>query len=153
LLLATIAAAGIAWWRRPSRLDVALQLDAEFGLRERVTTALTLPPDTAAAPMGQALLADATAQVEKLDVTEGHPLRLSRLGALIPAALVCFLLAAFYCEPAAATGGGPEIEGVRPLANADEVAQKLKELERKPKVPGEKPREGQDELDKLDAEY
>src|SRR5262249_19170925 len=28
LLLATIAAAGIAWWRRPSRLDVALQLDA-----------------------------------------------------------------------------------------------------------------------------
>jgi hypothetical protein len=153
LLLATIAALGIAWWQRPSRLSVALQLDAEFGLRERVTTALTLPPDTVLAPMGQALLADATAQVEKLDVTERHPLRLSRLGALIPGALVCFLLAAFYCEPAAATGSGPEVEGVRPLANADEVAQKLKELERKPKVPGEKPREGQDELDKLDAEY
>src|SRR5262245_34146456 len=50
----------------PSRLATALALDERFGLKERVTTSLTLPVHLESSPAGQALLEDATHQVGKL---------------------------------------------------------------------------------------
>src|SRR5437588_2023306 len=52
--------AGLAWAvrARPSPLAAALSLDERFGLRERVTTALTLADRDRTSPAGQALLGD-----------------------------------------------------------------------------------------------
>ena len=42
----------------PSKLTAALSMDSQFGLKERVTTSLTLPAEQITSPAGQALLAD-----------------------------------------------------------------------------------------------
>jgi hypothetical protein len=64
-----ILAAGLhAWLRRRSGLQAALEIDARFGLKERLSSCLALTPETEQTPAGQALLADATRRIERLDV-------------------------------------------------------------------------------------
>src|SRR5262249_53258257 len=60
---ATMLAVGWAMLRAPSKLAAALFLDERFGLKERVTTSLTLAPEEEASPAGQALLADVNQRV------------------------------------------------------------------------------------------
>src|SRR5205807_3062899 len=51
----TMLAMLLAVLRAPNKLVAALTLDERFGLKERVTTSLTLDVHTAALPAGQAL--------------------------------------------------------------------------------------------------
>src|SRR5262245_7827358 len=62
----TLLSVALTIRRAPSRTIAALSLDEVFGLRERVVTALTLPPEMEATPAGQALLADAHARLKEL---------------------------------------------------------------------------------------
>src|SRR5439155_17502890 len=71
--------------RAPSRTAAALSLDELFGLRERVVTALTLPPEMEATPAGQALLADAHTRLKELKVSEKFPVQLPWSSAFVPA--------------------------------------------------------------------
>src|SRR5262249_13360458 len=87
--LATVLAVVLSVLRGPSRLTAALSLDSEFGLKERVTTSLTLAPGQEATPAGQALLQDATQRVSNLDVGSRFPVRMSWSAALVP---VCAVL-------------------------------------------------------------
>src|SRR5262245_21959875 len=48
--VATVLAGGLAILLAPSRLAAALSLDERFGLKERVTTSLTLTPELAVTP-------------------------------------------------------------------------------------------------------
>lgn len=64
-----ILAAGLhAWRRRRSGLQAALEIDARFGLKERLSSCLALTPEAEQTAAGQALLADATRRIERLDV-------------------------------------------------------------------------------------
>src|SRR5947209_8492033 len=56
--LGTVAGIVAGWTRTPTLVASALALDEQFALRERVTTLLTLTPDMASSPAGQALLED-----------------------------------------------------------------------------------------------
>src|ERR1043166_1762893 len=58
LAAATVLAGVLAWLWAPPRLSAALSLDERFGLKERVTTALTLAAGQIHTPAAQALLAD-----------------------------------------------------------------------------------------------
>jgi len=94
----------IAWciWRRRGSLDAAMELDQRYGLRERVSSAMSLEPAELDSPMGQALLADATRRIERIDVTERFRIRpWDRLTALplVPIALTA--LALFFLNPQA----------------------------------------------------
>ena len=136
--LSTVLAAVLAVLRAPSKVTAALLLDEKFGLKERVTTSLTLAPDQEETPAAQALLADVNHRVGQLDVGSRFPLRVSWAAALAPACAALLAIAAFYYQPAPSLATtGPGEDSARPVANAAEIEQKInklkkKDLERKP---------------------
>lgn len=153
-----VLAVVLACLRAPSRLAAALLLDDRFGLKERVTTSLTLPAGLEQTPAGQALLADVGERVDKLDVPSRFPVRLRWSSALVPAGAVALLLAAFFLQPfkgeaKADSGASPDA----PPPNAEEIRDKLRQLASKPadkkaqddKEKSEKLQQIEAELDKL----
>jgi hypothetical protein len=99
LVLSTIAAiiAAFAW--RPSPVDAALAFDERFGLKERITTSLTLSDPQAASPAGMALLDDVNTRVAKLAVPDRFPVRVPNSAWLVPLAAVAILLIALFYRP------------------------------------------------------
>ncbi len=93
---ATVAAAVIGWLRTPNMVASALALDEQFALKERVTTALTLTPELAASPAGQALLHDVGTRVEKLPVAEKFPLAPPWRAGLMPVGAMALAVLAFF---------------------------------------------------------
>ena len=148
----TILAIGIGWRKAPSLLETALFIDERFGLRERVTTSLTLAPEQADSPAGRALLADVNKKIADLDIHSKFPLHLSGWAALVPAsALILALIGVFY-EPTRSQASLAKTELLAPPPNAKEIDQKMNDLKRKkndPKV-AEKPKS--EEIEKLEAE-
>ncbi|MEX0820488.1 MAG: hypothetical protein WD070_12880 [Pirellulaceae bacterium] len=79
---------------RRQALDAAIELDRRFGLKERVSSVLSLPSDELETEAGQALLKDAARRVESLEVREKFGISISSrallpiLPALVALALV-----------------------------------------------------------------
>ncbi len=94
--LGVVAATAIWFFKRPSAVDAALALDQAFGLKERVSTTLTLSQSLRETPAGLALICDAAKRVETLDVGEKFTLQVPRTAwmPIVPAILV-FLVAMF----------------------------------------------------------
>ena len=152
---ATVLAVVLAIVRRPSSLDAALSLDARFGLRERITTSLGLTAAEKESSAGVALLADAEHHVAKLEVRRGYPFAFSWTAALVPACGVLLALAALLYHPDTGQATSPDPLD-QPLANAAQVEQQMKKLEKKPREQkkGEKPttealQQFEEEMDKL----
>jgi hypothetical protein len=150
--LASVLSLILALRRAPSRVAAALALDERFGLKERVTTALTLPPDQAATPAAEALLADVNRRVGPLEIGSRFPLRLSWTALLVPAGAVLTLLALLLAPtPGPAAGEGKSKE--RPaLAEAAQEKPKVASPKKKPDPPGRQDQPGRDEEKDLDAE-
>ena len=116
--LATSIAAALAIFTGPSRVDAALAIDREFGLNERLSTALTLPENLRETPAGRALVDDAVKHVDQLDLGSKFGLTAPRRAwlPLVPAALAVL----FAYLP----------EGLIPAANAAlQADQKLKNVD------------------------
>src|SRR5437667_7576571 len=121
--------------RAPSRTAAALSLDELFGLRERVVTALTLPPGMEATPAGQALLADAHTRLKELKVSEKFPVRLPWSSAFVPAGAATVALVALVYHPVFPVAQGETaVTKVAPEAKKD-IAKKMEELTKKPRTP------------------
>jgi hypothetical protein len=153
--LGLIAAAAWTIYRRPGHVDSALALDGAFGLKERVTTALTLNGDLRDTPAGVALLEDTEKHVAGLDVAARFPLRLERWAALVPAAALLFaLLVAFY-HPTPGESGQGESPGSQakkedPLVDKQLLEQLKQERKQRPKERTTEQTEQLDaELDKI----
>lgn len=96
-----LAAAGLRTFRSaPGPLTAALEIDRRFDLRERLTTACSLPPELAATPAGVALIDDARTRVERLTVRDQFPIRFGRRSLFLPAQIVALLLVWFLYDPA-----------------------------------------------------
>jgi len=151
--LATVVAVVVGALRAPSRLAAALSLDSEFGLKERVTTSLTLTPELEGTPAGQALLADVNQQINGLDVGSRFPVKLSWSAALVPTCAAMLALIALFYQPArnqATAGMRTDIKD--PPPNLADIEQKMKDLGKKPR---EKPKIETlktEDLQKLEAE-
>jgi hypothetical protein len=129
---ATLLAILFAVLRAPNRLVAALTLDERFGLKERVTTSLTLDAHTASLPAGQALLADTAEHVASLEVGERFPLRMRWNAVLVPLAGMALAAVFFFYEPARTQATtGPVDEGKKPIANKEEVEKKVEESKKK----------------------
>lgn len=78
---------------RQQAIDAAIELDRRFGLKERVSSVLSLPSDELETEAGQALLSDAIRRVESLEVKEQFGVSLNAR-ALLPVlpALIAFAL-------------------------------------------------------------
>ncbi len=149
----TLGALAWAVLRAPSAVAAALAFDERFGLKERVTTALTLGPLDITSPAGLALLADVNNRLAPLRVGECFPVRPPRSAALVPVlALLLVLLALFY-NPSVPQGDAatePQL-ATEPAVKAD-IERKLRQLQKKGerKPAADKPKS--DELQRLEAE-
>jgi len=154
LSLMTIAACAVSALKAPSGLAAALALDEKFGLKERVTTSVTLAPKQATSPAGEALVADATDHIRNLDVGSRFPIRITRKVTILPAlAAVLALVAAFYA-PRSDSGVAAELAdgGRRPPVNASQIDQKMASLKRKTEPGPRVPKEKSEDLKQLEAE-
>ncbi len=97
LAAGALGAAATTWWRRPSALDAAVEIDRRFALRERVSSSLALRPAERDSEIGVALVRDAERRVDKIELGEKFGLRLSRWSwaPLLPG-VAAFLLALFF---------------------------------------------------------
>ncbi|HTN75890.1 MAG TPA: hypothetical protein VL096_11615, partial [Pirellulaceae bacterium] len=91
--LGFLIAAAWTYYVRRTPVEAAIELDRRFGLKERVSSSLSLSPAELASEAGQALLHDATQRVETLDVKERFQVAPTRRTALplIPAIAVLVL--------------------------------------------------------------
>ncbi len=67
-IVGTISALAVALLQRPQAIDVAIEVDQRFQLRERVSSALSMDEELRATPAGGALLKDALRRAERIDV-------------------------------------------------------------------------------------
>lgn len=145
-VLAACSLAGVTYGilsalrNRPNADQAALSLDAEFGLRERVTTSLTLDEAAASSPAGQAVLADTADRVRDLAVAERFPVRMDRSALLVPSLAAVLGLVALFYDPAIPTAAG-NADSPRPLAAAEkkEVDAKFEALAKPKKDPTVEP--------------
>jgi septal ring factor EnvC (AmiA/AmiB activator) len=142
----------LTWRKAPSRTDAALALDDRFGLRERVVTTLSLPPELHATPAGTALLADAEARVKELRIREHFPVGLPWSSALVPAGGLAVALVALFYHPSFPTAQGETAQSQVAPERKKDIEKKLDELARKPRTP-EKPgdRPKSEDLKRLEA--
>jgi hypothetical protein len=152
--LATLVGIIVGWMRSPSRLISALTLDSKFGLKERVTTSLTLSREQEVTPAGQALLADVAQRIKDLDVRSRFPINLSWIAGLVPvcAGILAFI-AVFYNPVKSQATAASESARAETPTNPSEIQQKIKELRKKKdreKPPGERMKP--EDLAKLEGE-
>lgn len=65
-----LAAAILTWKNQSSQMEVAVEVDKRFGLKERLSSAMSLTPEEAETNAGQALVADAESRAETIDVRD-----------------------------------------------------------------------------------
>ncbi len=141
----------LAFVRAPSRLAAALSLDERFGLKERVTTSLTLAPEQAGSSAAQALLADVNQRLGQLDVGERFPIGVSRSAVLVPAMAMLLACVAFLYDPMRGQATASANDDKKPAPNAAAVDQKMKELVRKKDEKKPATKNKSEELEQLEA--
>jgi hypothetical protein len=90
-----VLAAGVwTYAKRLPPLAAALEIDRRFGLKERISSTLAMPPDEQQTQAGQALLTDAVRRVGRIDVAQKFRVRVPRLLflPLVPAAALAVAL-------------------------------------------------------------
>lgn len=128
---------------RRSRMDAAIELDRRFGLKERVSSALSLQPDEISTEIGRALLSDAEQRVDRIDVRDNFPVK-ANWRALLPMApaAVLFVLAsglipdATRDDSANAAATSTALERARVEKSAKELQKRLAEVKKKAEEDG-----------------
>ncbi len=130
LALGLLAPLVRVWWSGASAADAALEIDRRFGLRERVSSYLSLLPTQREAPVGQALGVDARRQLDRVELAEGFPLRVGWAHALplLPtvAAIILWLGVPDAVPPQAVAGTTPAASKPKPrVISADQLKRNL----------------------------
>ncbi|WP_417744864.1 hypothetical protein [Rosistilla oblonga] len=91
---AVVIAGVVTRWTAPSMNDAAIAIDQQFGLKERISSSLSMSEAELDSEIGKALLADAARRAEKLDVSEHFRHRVQRIALLplAPCAVMAVLL-------------------------------------------------------------
>lgn len=92
IALAFLVAGSLAWRKCPSQQRVAMEIDRRCGLKERVSSAMSLGDDLSESPAGRALAKDAEARAASLNVAEAFSLQPKRV-AWLPLAVLPILAA------------------------------------------------------------
>jgi hypothetical protein len=74
-ILSAVIATAAAWWRRPSSIAAAVEIDRRFGLRERCSSSLSMNAVDRDTAIGQALLKDTVAKLERVDIRDQFPVK------------------------------------------------------------------------------
>ncbi|MCC9654404.1 hypothetical protein [Rhodopirellula halodulae] len=118
-IVSAIAAALAMWWKAPSLLQVAAEVDSRFALKARLSSVLasqqTVDVDSRA---GKALRQDAARRASKLSIADQFPLTPQRVSWLPLAIIPILLVMVFVVKPAT----DAPLEGTE-LVNASEIRQ------------------------------
>ena len=155
VLTAVLAAVGYAIATAPSMDQVAAEVDRRFGLRERLSSSMSLPKAERDSDFGAALMADAEKRASQLAVADRFALKPSKLGWL-PLALVPLLaIVMFLVEPASESNASStmkadqaEIDQVKKVAT--QLKKRLQQQKRDADAKGLK--EAKDMFEKMEAD-
>ena len=153
---AAVIAAGIyALATAPSSASVAAEVDRRFGLRERLSSSLSLDPRKRDSAFGAALLADAETRAGQLAVAERFTLRPSRLGWLPIAVVPILAIVVLLAEPAdRSTAGSTSAAAAADTEQVKRAARELKKRIQKQRREAEAEglREAEELFEKLEAD-
>lgn len=90
----------IAFVRRRGDLEAAIELDRRYGLKERVSSSLSLTAEERQSDFGQALLSDAARRVQRIDVREHFAVPMT-WRTLLPLAPALAMFAVLFFVPLA----------------------------------------------------
>ena len=150
-----IAAGAYAFATAPQNEVVAEEVDRRFGLRERISSSMTLGNDDKETDFGMALMADADKRAGQLEVADKFALKPSKLGWL-PLSLVPILALVFVLvEPASQSNASStlnvdktEIDQVKKVAA--QLKKRIQQQKRNADAKGLK--EAKDLFEKLEAD-
>jgi hypothetical protein len=148
----TLLAVLMAILRAPPRLAAALMLDEKFGLKERVTTSLTLAPEQRQSSAAQALLADVNQRIGELDVSTRFPVHVSAPSTLAPLGAAALAVAAFFYQPTPTQATTDSDNKNQPPANVAEIEKKFEQIKKRALVSRPKDKPPSEELKRIDAE-
>lgn len=127
VVAALLAAVGYALTTAPSETEVAQEVDRRFGLRERISSSMTLEERDRESDFGLALMADAEKRAAQLEIADRFALKPTRLGwlpiSLVPVLAIVLLLV----EPARESNAGSTSKtDVEEIKQVKKVAEQLK---------------------------
>jgi hypothetical protein len=102
-----LVAGAVAWWQRPTLFQAAIEADRRCGLKERLSSALSLEPREQLHGAGAALVHDAARRAERASVVEQFPLRPQPRGLLPLLPLALLPLALLLPERSTMTAASP----------------------------------------------
>src|SRR4051812_7004633 len=119
----------MAFLRRRGDLEAAIELDRRYGLKERVSSSLSLSPEERDSDFGKALLNDAARRVERIDVREQFAVPVSHWRNLLPLipALAMFAIVFFVPLAQSKVTASPET----PKEFKEHLKKAVTELEKK----------------------
>lgn len=110
-VLGFLVAAMLTWMGRESRLNVAIEVDKRFGLKERLSSAMALNSESADSNAGRALVDDAVKRAELIDVRDQFRVQ-PTLRALLPLIPVLLLFGLMFVPNAEKRAAATEPEKV-----------------------------------------
>ena len=154
--LAALVAAGVyAAVTAPSAESVAAEVDKRFGLRERLSSSMTLAADEKNTAFGLALEADAEKRAGQLEVADRFQLKPTKLGwlpvSIIPVLAIVLMLVEPMSESNASSAGkadAVEVKQVRTVAS--QLKKRIQQQRRKAESEGLK--EAQELYEKMEAD-
>ena len=128
-VLGFLTAAVLTWKSKSSSMDVAVEVDKRFGLKERLSSAMSLSAEEADTKAGQALVADAESRAQTIDVRDEFPFQPNwrALLPLIPIALLVGLMFIPNAEKNALAGESSEIAKKKREVVVTEFKKKIEE--------------------------
>lgn len=155
ILAALIASTVYAVVTAPSVSSVASEVDRRFGLRERLSSSMSLSSKDHDTDFGLALVADAEKRADQLAVEEKFPLKPNKLGwlplAIVPVlAVVLMLVEPMNQSAASSTSQIDPIEAKQVKTAASQLKKRIEQQKRKADAQGLK--EAKEMYEKMEAQ-
>ena len=155
LVAALLAAVGYALSTAPTQTAVATEVDRRFGLRERLSSSLTLDDRDRDSDFGLALMADAEKRAAQLEIADRFALKPSRLGwlpiSLVPVLAIVLLLVEPAQQSNASSTSKTDIEEVKQVKKvAEQLKRRIQQQKRKAAAEGLK--EAKELFEKMEAD-
>ena len=140
-LAAIVSAALYAVITAPSKVVVAEEVDRRFGLRERLSSSLTLAEHERDSDFGAALMSDAEKRADQLAVADRFALKPSKLGwlpiSIVPVLAIVLLLAEPMSESSASSATKSEaVETKQVQTVAKQLKKRIQQQRRKAEAEG-----------------
>ncbi|MFT5523447.1 MAG: hypothetical protein ACI9HK_001393 [Pirellulaceae bacterium] len=127
-LVGAFATAGVwTYIVRRKPLDAAIELDLRYGLKERVSSTLSLAPDELDSEAARALIDDATHRVKRIDVRDEFRVGLDRKFALVgvPLAIIVITLLLGNADPSKANAANSNQLSAQQKKDMEEIGKRI----------------------------